>query len=58
MENRELLPEERAAGSDAPKSQTEAVLEESQQRTLDPENTQLASTQTPDDGRTSDETVT
>jgi hypothetical protein len=54
----DLLPEERTAGSDAPDAQAEAVLEESEERTLDPETTQLASTQTPDDGRTSDEPVT
>ena len=53
----DLLPEERAAGSEAPQSQAEAVLEESQERTLDPEITQLASTQTPDEGRTSEESA-
>ena len=53
----ELLPEEQSAGSEAPEGQAEAVLEESQERTLDPETTQRASTQTPDDGRTSDEPV-
>jgi hypothetical protein len=54
----DLLPEERAAGSDRPHDQAEAVLEESAQRTSDPEGTQLTSTQTPDEGRTSDEPVT
>jgi hypothetical protein len=53
----ELLPEERAVGSEDPDALAEAVLEESQERTVDPETTQLASTQTPDDGRTSDEPV-
>ena len=53
----ELLPEEQSAGSDVPEGQAEAVLEESQERTLDPETTQRASTQTPDEGRTSDEPV-
>lgn len=53
----ELLPEERAAGSDEPHDQAEAVLEESEKRVLDPEGTQLASTQTPDDGRESDDPV-
>lgn len=53
-----LLPEEQAAGSERPHDQAEAVLAESEQRTLDPESTQLESTQTPDEGRTSDEQVT
>lgn len=54
----DLLPEERAVGSDDAHDQAEAVLEESEQRVLDVEGTQLSSTQTPDDGRTSDEPVT
>jgi hypothetical protein len=54
----ELLPEEAAPGTDAPREQAEAVLEESLERTVDPEGTQLGSTQTPDHGRTSDEPVT
>ena len=54
----ELLPEEQAVGSDDAHEQAEAVLEESEQRVHDVEGTQLASTQTPDDGRTSDEPVT
>ena len=33
----ELLPEERAGGSDNPEAQAEAILEESEERTLDPE---------------------
>ena len=44
----ELLPEERAAGSDDPHAQAEAILEESDERTEDPEGTQAESTQTPD----------
>ena len=43
----ELLPEERTAGSDAPRAQAEAVLEESDRRTEDPEGTRHESTQTP-----------
>ena len=48
-----LLPEERAAGSDIPQAQAEAILEESAERTEHPD---------PDDStqtgpRTSDETV-
>lgn len=49
----ELLPEEEAAGSDDPHAQAEAILEESDERTEDPEGTQLESTQTPDEGRES-----
>lgn len=33
----ELLPEEEAAGSDDPMAQAEQILEESQERTDDPE---------------------
>ena len=47
----ELLPEEEAAGSEAPREQAEAILEESDRRTEDPEGTQRQSTQTPDEGR-------
>jgi hypothetical protein len=43
----ELLPEELAAGSDDPEAQAEAILEESDERTQDPEGTQAESTQTP-----------
>ena len=32
----DLLPEEQAAGSDNPLAQAEAILEESEERTLDP----------------------
>lgn len=43
----ELLPEEQAAGSDSPPDQAEAILEESLERTEDPEGTRESSTQTP-----------
>lgn len=33
----DLLPEERSAGSDDPQAQAEAILEESDARTSDPE---------------------
>jgi hypothetical protein len=49
----ELLPEEAAAGSEVPREQASAILEESDKRTEHPEETQLASTQTPDEGRPS-----
>lgn len=44
----ELLPEEEAAGSDAPMEQAKAILEESDERTEHPEQTRLDSQQTPD----------
>ena len=44
----ELLPEEEAAGSEAPLAQAAEILEESDERTADPEGTQRRSTQTPD----------
>jgi hypothetical protein len=44
----ELLPEERAAGSDDPTAQAEVTLEESDERTERPEDTRRESTQTPD----------
>jgi hypothetical protein len=47
----ELLPEENAAGSEDPHEQASAILAESDERTEDPEGTQRASTQTPDEGR-------
>lgn len=47
----ELLPEERAAGSDDPEEQAEAILEDSDERTEDPEGTRRESTQTPDSGQ-------
>jgi hypothetical protein len=46
-----LLPEEVAAGSDDPEAQAEAILEESQDRTLHPEATRGESSQTPEGGR-------
>ena len=47
----DLLPEERAAGSDDARLQAEAILEESDERTDHPEETGAESTQTstPDD---------
>ena len=42
-----LLPEEDAAGSDAPREQARAILEESLERTENPEGTRSASEQTP-----------
>lgn len=45
----ELLPEEQAAGSEDAHAQAEEILEESDERTLDPEGTREESTQTPDD---------
>lgn len=44
-----LLPEEKAAGSDDPEAQAEAILEESDDRVDDPEGTRRESTQTPDE---------
>ncbi|MGA8211313.1 MAG: hypothetical protein WB441_00870 [Nocardioidaceae bacterium] len=44
----DLLPEERVAGSDDPHAQAEAILEESDERTADPQGTRSESTQTPD----------
>jgi len=46
-ERAELLPEEREAGSDAPEDQAAAILEESDERTDDPEGTRRDSSQTP-----------
>jgi hypothetical protein len=43
-----LLPEEEAAGSDDPSAQAEAILEDSDERTEDPEGTLHRSTQTPE----------
>jgi hypothetical protein len=43
-----LLPEELAAGSDDPSAQAEAILEDSDERTADPEGTLHESTQTPE----------
>jgi hypothetical protein len=47
----ELLPEEETAGSDAPVDQARTILEESDERTQDPEGTRHEYTQTPDDTR-------
>lgn len=44
----ELLPEELAAGSDDPQAQAEAILEESDERTEHPEQTQRNSVQSLD----------
>ena len=43
----ELLPEEARAGSDDAEAQAEAILEDSEERTEDPEGTRHDSTQTP-----------
>ena len=43
----DLLPEEDAAGSENPRAQAQAVLEESEERVLHPGRTRAASTQTP-----------
>jgi hypothetical protein len=45
-ERSHLLPEEEAAGSDNPMRQAEAILQESEERTHYPEETQQESTQT------------
>jgi hypothetical protein len=44
----ELLPEEETVGSDVPVEQAQAILEESDERTDDPEGTRHEYTQTPD----------
>lgn len=44
----ELLPEEVEAGSDDSRAQARVILEESDERTADPEGTRRASSQTPD----------
>ncbi|MEP6599566.1 MAG: hypothetical protein ABJB98_09000 [Actinomycetota bacterium] len=43
-----LLPEETAVGSDNPHRQAEVILEDSDRRTAEPEQTLRESTQTPD----------
>lgn len=45
-ERAHLLPEEEAAGSADPTSQAEAILAESEERTLDPEGARAESSQT------------
>ena len=44
----DLLPEERAAGSEDAEAQAAAILEESDERTDHPEETRHESAQTPD----------
>lgn len=44
----DLLPEERAAGSDDPEREAEVILEDSDARTDDPEGTKRDSVQTPE----------
>lgn len=44
----ELLPEERAAGSDDPDLEAQVILEDSDARTERPEQTKHDSVQTPD----------
>ena len=53
----ELLPEEQAAGSDDPHEQAREILEESDERTADPEGTAAESVQTADPGTRGDATV-
>jgi hypothetical protein len=48
FERSDLLPEEKAANSDDPQRQAEVVLEDSDRRTADPEQTKRESVQTPD----------
>lgn len=43
-----LLPEEAAVGSDDSRAQAEAILQESEERTLHPEQARRESSQTPD----------
>ena len=43
-----LLPEEQAVGSADPQAQARAILEESEERTTDPDGTRGESVQTPD----------
>lgn len=47
VERADLLPEELAAGSDDPEAQAEAILDESDRRTDQPEQTADESSQTP-----------
>ena len=48
-ERSDLLPEEKAAGSDDPHRQAAAILEDSDRRTAEPEQTKRESVQTPDE---------
>ncbi len=50
-ERSHLLPEEEAAGSADPAAQAEAILLESEERTIDPEGTQRESPQTRESGQ-------
>lgn len=45
----DLLPEEKAAGSDDAEAQAAAILAESEERTEDPEGARHDSVQTPDE---------
>ena len=45
-ERAHLLPEEMAVGSDDPERQAEAILEDSERRTLEPQQTRHESAQT------------
>jgi hypothetical protein len=47
-ERADLLPEEQAAGSGDPRRQAEVILEDSDRRTAEPEQTKRESVQTPD----------
>lgn len=47
-ERADLLPEERAAGSDDPQAQAAAILDDSDRRTDEPERTKHESSQTMD----------
>ena len=47
-ERADLLPEEERAGSDDRQRQAEVILEDSDRRTAEPEQTRRESTQTPD----------
>ena len=48
----DLLPEEDAAGSENPRAQAQAVLEESEERVLHPGRTRAESPQTPGEDAT------
>jgi hypothetical protein len=48
VERSHLLPEEEAAGSDDPQCEAEVILEDSDRRTAEPEQTKRESVQTPD----------
>lgn len=46
----QLLPEEQTTGSDDPETQAAVVLDESDERTEDPQGTRRKYSQTPDQG--------